>query len=191
MHPIKLLMAGILIPSCALAIDGHQPASWHQEPKLFMGVDFQGDFLKNVPECSADVSASKLPCRVATETPAKYLVQGAKSRRVLLGYQTTVYLSGSKIEKLEFSGPSSSSALVAEMLRTDYGSPTASKINLVRMKSGAYFDNEALRWQGESLSISAQRNDEDLGTYSVMFTTTPISNLPDEEQSSSPNASEL
>lgn len=193
MHSIKLMMAGILIPSCALAVDSNQPTAWPQEPKSFMGVDLQGDFLKNVDECSAGISTPAEPCRIATETPDKFLIQGAKSRRVLLGYQLLVHLSGNKIEKVVFTGPSNSSALVADILKTDYGLPTASKTNLVKMKSGATFDNEVLQWQGESLSISSKRNDEDLGTYSVVFTNTPISisNLQDEEQSSSPDVSQL
>lgn len=193
MYSIKLLMAGILLPSCALAIDTNQPTAWIQEPKSFMGVNLQGDFLKNVDECSTSKSASTDPCRVATETPAKFLVQGAKSKRVLLGYQLIAYLSDNKIEKLVLVGPSSSSALVAEMLRTDYGPPTASTINLVETKSGTTFDNEVLRWEGENLSISSQRNDEDLSTYSVVLTNSPISisNLQDEEQSSSPDISQL
>ncbi|MGX1126875.1 hypothetical protein [Pseudomonas sp. HLS-6 TE3448] len=193
MYSVKLMMAGILIPSCALAIDANQPTAWTQEPKTFMGVDLQGDFLKNVDECSASKSASTEPCRIATETPAKFLIQGAKSNRVLLGYQLIVHLSDNKIEKLVFAGPSNSSALVADMLRTDYGPPTASKINLVKMKSGATFDNEVLQWEGESISICSQRNDEDLGTYSVVLTNSPISisNLQNEEQSSSPDVSQL
>lgn len=79
------------------------------------------------------------------------------------------------------------------MLRTDYGPPTDSTINLVETKSGTTFDNEILRWEGENLSISSQRNDEDLSTYSVVLTNSPISisNLQDEEQSSSPDISQL
>lgn len=121
MNALQLVMSGILIPSCALAADAVQLSPWAQEPTSFMGVDLQGDFLKDVEECPAATVTTQTLCRISTDTPDQYLIQGASSRRVLLGYQLIAQLSNGKIEKLVFSGPSNSSALVAEMLRTDYG----------------------------------------------------------------------
>ncbi|HWD33208.1 MAG TPA: hypothetical protein VG536_16615 [Pseudomonas sp.] len=175
MNALKLVMAGILLPSPALATDTSQPIiTWAQEPTSFMGVDLHGDFLKEVEECLPDATQSEKLCRVATGTADQFLIRGTNSRRVLLGYQLVVQLSNGRIDKLVFSGPSSSSALVAEMLRTDYGPPSHSKTNLVRTKSGATFDNEVLLWRGEKLSIESQRNNEDLGTYNVMLTNEPV-----------------
>ncbi|MFQ6572155.1 hypothetical protein [Pseudomonas sp. UM16] len=185
MNMLKLVLAGILIPSSALAADVSQVnTSWPQEPTSFMGVDLHGDFLNDVDECPADVSRPETLCRVATETPDHYLILGAESRRVLLGYQLVAQLSNGRIDKLVFTGPANSSALVAEMLRTDFGPPSHSKTNLVKTRSGATFDNEVLGWTGEKLSIESQRNNEDLGVYSVMLTNTPmsISNVQDAEQ---------
>ena len=194
MNALKLVIAGILIPSSVLAADTSQPTfTWTQEPTSFMGVDLHGDFLKEVEECPADASEAQKPCRVATEAPDQFLILGMNSRRVLLGYQLIAQVSNGKIETLEFKGPSNSSALVAEMLRTDYGPPSHSKTNLIKTKSGATFDNEVLHWKGEKLSIESQRNNEDLGTYSVMFTNTPmsISNVQEADQASGTGVSNI
>ncbi|MNH19599.1 hypothetical protein D3C79_793400 [compost metagenome] len=132
-------------------------------------------------------------CRVSTETPDQYLILGSDSRRVLLGYQLIAQLSNGRIDKLVFTGPANSSALVAEMLRTDFGPPSQSKTNLVKTKSGATFDNEVLGWTGEKLSIESQRNNEDLGVYSVQLINTPmsISNVQDAEQAPASDVSKI
>ncbi|MEF9898640.1 MAG: hypothetical protein RR736_11040 [Pseudomonas sp.] len=193
MNALQLVMSGILIPSCALAADAVQLSPWAQEPTSFMGIDLQGDFLKDVEECPAATVTTQTLCRISTDTPDQYLIQGASSRRVLLGYQLVAQLSNGKIEKLVFSGPSNSSALVAEMLRTDYGPPSHSKTNLVKTRSGTMFDNEVLLWKGQKLSIESQRNDNDLSTYNVMFTNAPvsISNVQDAEQPSDNGVSQI
>lgn len=190
----KLVMTGILIPSSVLAADTLQPiATWAQEPTSFMGVDLQGDFLKQVAECPANVTTSTTLCRSATQTPGRYVILGTNSRRVLLGYKLVAQVANGRIETLEFTGPSNSSSLVAEMLRADYGPPSQSKSNLIKTKSGASFDNEVLHWKGKSLSIKSQRNDADLGTYNVMLTTTPmsISNAQGADQAAEPDVSQL
>lgn len=194
MNALKLVIVGLLLPSSVLASDTTQPnLVWAQEPTSFMGVDLHGDFLKEVEECPANTSEPEKPCRVATEIPGRFLVLGTDSRRVLLGYQLIAQLSNGRIETLVFTGPSNSSALVAEMLRTDFGPPSHSKTNLIKTKSGATFDNEVLHWKGEKLSIASQRNDQDLGTYSVMITNTPmsISDVQDADQSSAPDVSKI
>lgn len=177
-----------------LAADTSQPTNtWAQEPTAFMGVDLQGDFLREVEECLPDATPSEKLCRVATDTADQFLIRGTHSRRVLLGYQLIAQLSNGRIDKLVFSGPSSSSALVAEMLRTDYGPPSHSRTNLVRTKSGTTFDNEVLQWRGERLSIESQRNDENLGTYNVMLTNMPVStdDVQSADQPSGASASQI
>ncbi|MNT63238.1 hypothetical protein D3C72_2010380 [compost metagenome] len=79
------------------------------------------------------------------------------------------------------------------MLRTDFGPPSQSKTNLVKTKSGATFDNEVLGWTGEKLSIESQRNNEDLGVYSVQLINTPmsISNVQDAEQAPASDVSKI
>lgn len=194
MNMLKLVLAGILIPSCTLAADaGQTNISWPQEPTSFMGVDLHGDFLNDVDECPSDVSRPDTLCRVSTETPDQYLILGSDSRRVLLGYQLIAQLSNGRVDKLVFTGPANSSALVAEMLRTDFGPPSQSKTNLVKTKSGATFDNEVLGWTGEKLSIESQRNNEDLGVYSVQLINTPmsISNVQDAEQAPASDVSKI
>ncbi|MGH8487024.1 MAG: hypothetical protein ACRESP_21710 [Pseudomonas sp.] len=193
MNPFKLMLAGVLITTGATAATADQPGAWPQEPKSFMGVNLQGDFLERVSVCPPDVTKLETPCRMATESPDVFLIQGAKTGFVFLGYQLFAHLSGSTIEKLVFTGPASSSELVANMLRTDYGPPVAATANMIKLNSGATFVNEVLLWQSERLLLKSQRDEKDIGTYSVILTIAPtaLSDTQDQARPSTSNLSKL
>lgn len=162
-------------------------------PASFMGVSLQGDFLKDVDECPASSEKLRKACRIPTENPDQFIVRGLKSSQFFADYQLVAHLTEGKVDRFVFSGPTSTSYLVTDMLRSEYGASSEQEIKSIKMKSGVTFESEELRWNSEKLSIVSKRNDDDLSTYSVILTASPtaLSTPQDLAQPSNPGVSGL
>ncbi len=153
--------------------------AWDLEPTSFLGINLQGDFLKQVAPCPVDIARPDKPCRVATADPNRFEVRGLPYLPISPGYELVATLADEQVQELVFSGNANSLNLVTDLLTEQFGQPTKLDSHWIKMASGASYLAEVLSWQGEKVSINFQRQEKDLGKYAVTF-----SNLPAQVMSS-------
>ncbi|QCI13292.1 hypothetical protein E6B08_18815 [Pseudomonas putida] len=192
MKPLSLLVisAQLLIVSAAWADENR--STWSQEPTAFLGVDLQGDFVQQVPECAADGSKPEGLCRVATANPDSFEVRGLPYLPISPGYTLVANLKDGQLNQLVFSGNANSLYLVTDMLTQRFGEPGDQHMQWIKMKSGASYQTEVMAWQGEKVAVNFQRMETDLGKYAVTLTNVmPAAATPAVESISSAEASEV
>ncbi|MFV3380258.1 MULTISPECIES: hypothetical protein [Pseudomonas] len=181
MKPLPLLTvsAGLLAMLPLWAGAQQNTPAWDLEPTSFLGINLQGDFLKQVAPCPADIARPDKPCRVATTDPNRFEVRGLPYLPISPGYELVATLADGQVQELVFSGNANSLNLVTDLLTEQFGQPTKLDSHWIKMASGASYLAEVLSWQGEKVSINFQRQEKDLGKYAVTF-----SNLPAQVMSS-------
>lgn len=175
MRPLSLLAvsASLLVALPAWAGPGQANRVWSQEPSSFLGIDLQGDFLKQVAECPTDDTRPTEPCRVATSDPDRFEIRGLPYLPISPGYSLVATLAGGQVSELVFSGNANSLYLVTDMLTERFGEPAEQNNRWIKMSSGASYLTEVMSWKGEKVAINFQRQEQDLGKYAVT-----VSNLP-------------
>ncbi len=159
--------------------------AWDLEPTSFLGINLQGDFLRQVAPCPADIARPNKPCRVATANPNRFEVRGLPYLPISPGYELVATLADGQVQQMVFSGNANSLNLVTDLLTEQFGQPTQLDSHWIKMASGASYLAEVLSWQGEKVSINFQRQEKDLGKYAVTF-----SNLPTQVMSSDESPAE-
>ncbi|MCP3750805.1 hypothetical protein [Pseudomonas sp. SBB6] len=165
--------AGLLVVSTAIAgNETEAPKSWVFEPSTFIGINLGGDFLTELPECSADSETTepRKLCRISTPIENSYRVDGIP----YLGFggrcDVEVRLLGAKVASIRLSGDSEDISRVTQYLRKNYDEPTSIESSQSTTASGAWFTTEVLRWDGSSTSIELRRKEDDFGVYQVTLT---------------------
>ncbi|QXI49225.1 hypothetical protein HU763_007200 [Pseudomonas anuradhapurensis] len=143
-------------------------------PSAFLGVDLQGDFLTEVPECvEGDVRPAE-PCRVATEKAGRFEVRGLPYLPISPGYKLFATVDGGTVSQLVLTGNANNLYLVKELLTDKLGQPATSGTHWVKLKSGASYEAEVYKWNSEGVAVDFGRNLSDLGQYSVTFSTSML-----------------
>jgi hypothetical protein len=137
-------------------------------PSTFLGLDLQGDFLANIPMCTADDYPDR-PCRVATQEVNRFEVRGLPYLPISPGYKLFATVDNMNINQLVLTGNANNLYLVKELLTERFGKPTASNTKWVKLKSGATYKAEALNWSVRGVAIDFTRDLVDLNHYSVTF----------------------
>lgn len=149
-----------------------EPApAWPKEPSAFLGIDIEGNFMEQVPTCPALPASPASLCRVATATADRFEVRGLPYLPISPGYELVVAAPNGKIKELVFSGNANSLYLVSEMLTEDFGEPGERTNRWVKLSSGASYQTEVYKWQGQKVGMRFQRQENDLGRYAVTVST--------------------
>ena len=143
-------------------------------PSAFLGVDLQGDFLTEVPECAEGDVRPAEPCRVATEKAGRFEVRGLPYLPISPGYKLFATVDGGAVRQLVLTGNANNLYLVKEMLTDKLGQPETSGTRWVRLTSGASYETEAYKWSIPGVAVDFARDPVDLGRYSVTFSTSAI-----------------
>ncbi len=143
-------------------------------PSAFLGVDLQGDFLTEVPECAEGDVRPTEPCRVATEKAGRFEVRGLPYLPISPGYKLFATVDGGTVSQLVLTGNANNLYLVKELLTDKLGQPTTSGTHWVKLKSGASYEAEVYKWNSEGVAVDFGRNLSDLGQYSVTFSTSMV-----------------
>lgn len=169
-----------IFPSVAVAALFASAPVWAQSPQLadrvmtpsaFLGVDLQGDFMTEVPECAAGDLRPSEPCRVATEKAGRFEVRGLPYLPISPGYKLFATVDGGTVSQLVLTGNANNLYLVKEMLTDKLGQPATSGTHWVKLKSGASYEAEVYRWNSEGVAVDFGRDLSNLGRYSVTFST--------------------
>lgn len=143
-------------------------------PSAFLGVDLQGDFLTEVPECAEGDVRPTEPCRVATEQAGRFEVRGLPYLPISPGYKLFATVDGGTVSQLVLTGNANNLYLVKELLTDKLGQPTTSGTHWVKLNSGASYEAEVYKWNSEGVAVDFGRNLSDLGQYSVTFSTSMV-----------------
>lgn len=138
-------------------------------PGAFLGVDLQGDFMAEVPECAVGDERPDEPCRVATNKAGEFEVRGLPYLPISPGYKLFATVNDGTVSQLVLTGHTSNLSLVKEMLTDKLGKPATSATQWVKLKSGASYEAEAYKWNTESGGVIFARDSVDLSRYSVTF----------------------
>lgn len=145
-------------------------------PSAFLGIDLQGNFMADVPECLSRNDRPTTPCRVPTKRAGRFEIRGLPYLPITPGYKLFATLTNGAISQLILTGNSSSLNLVKEMLIDQLGNPVTSTTHWIKLKSGASFEAETFKWNTQGVAVDFGRNLNDLSRYSVIFSTTTVSN---------------
>lgn len=143
-------------------------------PSVFPGVDLQGDFLSDVPECAAEKDYPSDPCRVPTKQAGRFEVRGLPYLPISPGYKLFATVNDGAISQLVLTGNANNLYLVKEMLIDKLGKPATSATHSVKLKSGASYEAEAYKWNIQGGAVDFSRDPSDLGRYSVIFSTSVL-----------------
>lgn len=174
-----------IFPSVAVAALFASAPVWAQStqladrvmtPSAFLGVDLQGDFMTEVPECAAGDLRPSEPCRVATEKAGRFEVRGLPYLPISPGYKLFATVDGGAVSQLVLTGNANNLYLVKEMLTDKLGKPVTSGTHWVRLKSGASYEAEVYNWNMQGIAVDFSRDLADLGRYSVTFSNSIIGN---------------
>ncbi|WP_406821281.1 hypothetical protein ACJA3S_06915 [Pseudomonas sp. KnCO4] len=143
-------------------------------PSAFLGVDLQGDFLTEVPECAEGDVRPTEPCRVATEKAGRFEVRGLPYLPISPGYKLFATVDGGAVSQLVLTGNANNLYLVKELLTDKLGQPATSGTHWVKLKSGANYEAEVYKWNSEGIAVNFGRDVSDLGRYSVIFSTSVV-----------------
>ncbi|SPO53953.1 conserved exported protein of unknown function [Pseudomonas sp. JV551A1] len=172
-----------IFPSVAVAALFASAPVWAQStqladrvmtPSAFLGVDLQGDFMTQVPECAAGDLRPSEPCRVATEKAGRFEVRGLPYLPISPGYKLFATVDGGAVSQLVLTGNANNLYLVKEMLTDKLGQPATSGTHWVKLKSGASYEAEVYKWNSEGVAVDFGRDLSDLGRYSVTFSTSMV-----------------
>ncbi|WP_367393388.1 hypothetical protein [Pseudomonas sp. X4] len=172
-----------IFPSVAVAALFASAPVWAQStqlaervmtPSAFLGVDLQGDFMTEVPECVAGDLRPSEPCRVATEKAGRFEVRGLPYLPISPGYKVFATVDDGAVSQLVLTGNANNLYLVKEMLTDKLGQPATSGTHWVKLKSGASYEAEVYKWNSEGVAVDFGRDLSDLGRYSVTFSTSMI-----------------
>ncbi|MGJ3438583.1 hypothetical protein AAZU54_01140 [Pseudomonas sp. Je.1.5.c] len=159
------LMGAASVP--ALADQDYQQTSWLKEPTEFLGVDLHSDFNKQIPLCTDNSSRPKTPCRLATSSPDRFEIRGLPYLPISPGYGMVAVAPHGKLTELVLSGSANSLHLVVDMLTDKFGEPGVVTSRWIKMSSGASFQSEVLKWEGEKVVMKFQRDEGNLSRYAV------------------------
>ncbi|WP_412481691.1 hypothetical protein [Pseudomonas asiatica] len=174
-----------IFPSVAVAALFASAPVWAQStqladrvmtPSAFLGVDLQGDFMTEVPECVAGDLRPSEPCRVATQKPGRFEVRGLPYLPISPGYKLFATVDGGAVSQLVLTGNANNLYLVKEMLTDKLGKPAASGTHRVKLKSGASYEAEDYKWNMQGIAVDFSRDLADLGRYSVIFSNPIVGN---------------
>ncbi|MDV5099308.1 hypothetical protein RYH74_18730 [Pseudomonas sp. LSJ-87] len=174
-----------IFPSVAVAALFASAPVWAQStqlaervmtPSAFLGVDLQGDFMTEVPECVAGDLRPSEPCRVATEKAGRFEVRGLPYLPISPGYKVFATVDDGAVSQLVLTGNANNLYLVKEMLTDKLGQPATSGTHWVKLKSGASYEAEAYKWNMQGVAVDFSRDLADLGRYSVTFSNSIIGN---------------
>lgn len=140
-------------------------------PSAFLGVDLQGDFMAEVPECAAGDDRPSELCRVATKKTGRFEVRGLPYLPISPGYKLFATVTDGVVSQLVLTGNANHLYLVKEMLTDKLGEPATSGTHWVKLKSGASYEAEVYTWSSEGVAVDFGRDLSDLGRYSVTFST--------------------
>lgn len=143
-------------------------------PSAFLGVDLQGNFMAEVPECAAEDERPDEPCRVATNKAGEFEVRGLPYLPISPGYKLFATVNDGTVIQLVLTGNASNLYLVKEMLTEKLGKPATSATQWLKLKSGASYEADVYKWSTEGGAVDFARNPEDLGRYSVTFSSSSI-----------------
>ncbi|HDS1758571.1 hypothetical protein [Pseudomonas sp. M5] len=143
-------------------------------PSAFLGVDLQGNFMAEVPECSAEDERPDEPCRVATNKAGEFEVRGLPYLPISPGYKLFATVNDGTVIQLVLTGNASNLYLVKEMLTDKLGNPATSATQWVKLQSGASYEADAYKWNTEAGAVNFARDPGDLGRYSVTFSSSSI-----------------
>ena len=172
-----------IVPSVAVAALFASTPVWAQStqladrvmtPSAFLGVDLQGDFMTEVPECAAGNLRPSELCRVATEKAGRFEVRGLPYLPISPGYKVFATVDDGAVSQLVLTGNANNLYLVKEMLTDKLGQPVTSGTHWVKLKSGASYEAEIYRWNAEGIAVDFGRDLSDLGRYSVTFSTSIV-----------------
>ncbi len=172
-----------IFPSVAVAALFASTPVWAQStplahrviaPSAFLGVDLQGDFLTEVPECATGEVRPTEPCRVATEKAGRFEVRGLPYLPISPGYRLFATVDDGTVSQLVLTGNANNLYLVKEMLTDKLGKPATSAAHWVKLKSGASYEAEVYKWNSEGVAVDFGRDLSDLGRYSVTFSTSMV-----------------
>ncbi|MBF8708223.1 hypothetical protein IR016_15635 [Pseudomonas putida] len=172
-----------IFPSVAVAALFASAPVWAQStqladrvmtPSAFLGVDLQGDFMTEVPECVAGDLRPSEPCRVATEKAGRFEVRGLPYLPISPGYKVFATVDDGAVSQLVLTGNANNLYLVKEMLTDKLGQPATSGTHWVKLKSGASYEAEVYKWNSEGVAVDFGRDLSDLGRYSVTFSTSMV-----------------
>lgn len=172
-----------IFPSVAVAALFASAPVWAQStqladrvmtPSAFLGVDLQGDFMTQVPECAAGDLRPSEPCRVATEKAGRFEVRGLPYLPISPGYKLFATVDGGAVSQLVLTGNANNLYLVKEMLTDKLGQPATSGTHWVKLKSGASYEADVYKWNSEGVAVDFGRDLSDLGRYSVTFSTSMV-----------------
>jgi len=142
-------------------------SSWLKEPNDFLGIDLHGDFTAQMPSCPDESSSQKKLCRLATSSPDRFEIRGLPYLPISPGYGMVAVAPHGKLTELVLSGNANSLHLVGEMLTDKYGEPGVVTSRWIKMSSGASFQSEVVKWEGEKVVMKFQRDEGDLSRYTV------------------------
>lgn len=172
-----------IFPSVAVAALFASTPVWAQStplahrvvaPSAFLGVDLQGDFLTEVPECATGEVRPTEPCRVATKKAGRFEVRGLPYLPISPGYRLFATVDDGAVSQLVLTGNANNLYLVKEMLTDKLGKPTTNGTQWVRLKSGASYEAEVYEWNVQGMVVGFGRETDDLGRYSVIVSTSAL-----------------
>lgn len=140
-------------------------------PSAFLGIDLQGDFMREVPECATGDERPDEPCRVATEKAGRFEVRGLPYLPISPGYKLFATVDQGAVSQLVLTGNASNLYLVKEMLTDKFGKPATTGTHWIKLKSGASYEAEAYKWNTQGGAVDFGRDISDLGRYTVTFST--------------------
>lgn len=146
-------------------------------PSTFLGVELQGDFMTEVPECAPEDENPAEACRVATKKAGQFEVRGLPYLPISPGYKLFATVNDGSVIRLVLTGKASNLYLVKEMLTEKLGKPVSSRPQWVRLKSGASYEAETFKWNTQGVAVDFGRNDNDLGQYSVIFSSSGVGDM--------------
>jgi hypothetical protein len=154
-------------PAWAQTEQNARSSSWLKEPRDFLGIDLHSDFTAQVPPCPDESNRSKTLCRFATSSPDRFEIRGLPYLPISPGYELVAIASHGKLTELVLSGSANSLHLVTDMLTDKFGEPGVVTSRWIKMSSGASFQAEVLKWEGEKVVMKFQREESDLSRYAV------------------------
>ncbi|BBH47466.1 hypothetical protein [Pseudomonas sp. KU43P] len=138
-------------------------------PSAFLGVDLQGDFLAEVPECAAGDDSPDEPCRVETKKPGRFEVRGLPYLPISPGYKLFATVVDGGVRQLVLTGKAGNLYLVKEMLTDRLGKPATSTSRWVKLSSGASYEVEDFKWNTQEVAVDFGRDLNNLDHYLVTF----------------------
>lgn len=172
-----------IFPSVAVAALFASTPVWAQStplahrvvaPSAFLGVDLQGDFLTEVPECTATNQLPTELCRIATEESGRFEILGLPYLPISPGYKLFAELAEGVVSTWELIGNTSNLYLVKDLLTDKFGKPAATFTEMIRLQSGATYSTETFHWNTQGVAINFARDLSDLSRYSVTISTSPL-----------------